>query len=74
MSPPLSNLAENKGDTRRRRRRRRRRRTMGEVERPRESVSNPREREPKLLVPPPIAHPRDLLPVFMNFLDVCLEL
>lgn len=34
-------------------------------------------RESKLLVPPPpIAHlqPRDLLPVFMNFLDVCLEL
>lgn len=40
LSPPLSNLAENKGDTRRRRRRRR---TMGEVERPRETVSNPRE-------------------------------
>lgn len=46
LSPPLSNLAENKGDTRRRRRRRRRwrRRTMGEVERPRETVSNPESR------------------------------
>lgn len=44
LSPPLSNLAENKGDTRRRRRRRWRRRTMGEVERPRETVSNPESR------------------------------
>lgn len=69
MSPPLSNLAE-KG--RHEKKEEEEENDGGGREASRDRFQP--EREPKLLVPPPIAHPRDLLPVFMNFLDVCLEL